>query len=93
MICCSIQPKDQIFVKGYGFLFFAKNMRKTIGKITSKNLSGKSSQKLLDHAKQSAADALKTTSKSLFKKTAEATAEFIGNKITNKNTKISRNLP
>ena len=37
----SIEPGDYIFVKGYGFLSFIKN----IGK------SGKYSQKLLDHAK------------------------------------------
>ena len=65
---CSIQPKDQIFVKGYGFLSFAKNIRKTIGKIISKDLSGKYSHKLLDLAIQSAADALKINSKNLFKK-------------------------
>ena len=53
----SVQPRDRIFVKGYGFLSFAKNMGKNIGKNISKNLSGKHSQKLLDHAKQSAADA------------------------------------
>ena len=34
-----------------------------IGKNTSKNVSGKYSQKLLDHAKKSATDALKTSSK------------------------------
>ena len=55
----SVQPRDQIFVKGYGFLSFAKNMGKNIGKNISKNLSGKYSQKLLDHAKRSATDALK----------------------------------
>ena len=37
-------------------------------KNTSKNLSSKYSQKLLDHAKQSATDALKTDSKKRFKK-------------------------
>ena len=37
----SVQPKDRIFRKGYGFLFFAKNMGKSIGKNISKNLSGK----------------------------------------------------
>ena len=37
----SVQPRDQIFVKGYGFLSFAKNMGKNIGKNISKNLSGK----------------------------------------------------
>ena len=55
----SVQPRDRIFVKGYGFLSFAKN----IGKSISKNLGAKYSQKLLDHAKQSAIDALKTSSK------------------------------
>ena len=29
---------DQLFVKGYGFLPFAKNMNKNIGKNISKNL-------------------------------------------------------
>ena len=35
-------------------------MRKNIGKNIGKNLSSKCSQKLLDHAKKSAADALIT---------------------------------
>ena len=40
-----------VFVKGYGFLSFAKNMVKILSKNISKNLSGKYSKKLLDHAK------------------------------------------
>ena len=28
----SIEPRDEIFVKGYGFLRFAKNMDKNISK-------------------------------------------------------------
>ena len=36
-------------------------MGKNIGKNVSKNLSGNNSQKILDNAKQSATDALKTT--------------------------------
>ena len=40
-----------MFVKGYGFSSFAKNMGKNIGKNVSKNLSREYSQKLLDHAK------------------------------------------
>ena len=59
----SVQPTDQIFVKGFGFLPFLKNMSKNIEKNISKLLSGKYSQNLLDHAKQSTTDALKTTSK------------------------------
>ena len=54
----SVQLRDQIFIKGYRLLSFARNMRKIIGKNISKNLSRKYSQKLFDHAKQSAMDAL-----------------------------------
>ena len=51
----SIQPRDKIYVKGYGFLTFAKNM--------GKNLSNKYGQKLFDSAKKSTADVIKTASK------------------------------
>ena len=37
----SFQQRSQIFIKGYGFLYFAKNMRKNIGKIISRNLNSK----------------------------------------------------
>ena len=47
----SVQPKDQIFVKSYGFLSLAKNMIKNISKNIGKNLSSKYNQKLLHHAK------------------------------------------
>ena len=29
-MCYSIEPKDQRYVKGYGFLYFAKNIGKTL---------------------------------------------------------------
>ena len=48
----SVQRRDRIFVKGYGFLCFAKNMGRNIGKNISKNLSSKYSQKCIGHAKQ-----------------------------------------
>ena len=71
----SIEPRDicKIYVKGYGFLSFAKNM--------GKSLSNKYSQKLLDSAKKSTADAIKTTSKRAIQKTAEAKSDLICNKI------------
>ena len=56
----SIEPRDTIYVKGYGFSSFAKNM--------GKNLSNKFGQKLLDSAKKSTIDAIKTASKKQFKK-------------------------
>ena len=36
MMCNSVQPKDIMFVKGYGFLSFAKNKSKVIGNNMSK---------------------------------------------------------
>ena len=44
------------------FLSFTKNVGKNVGKNISKSLSGEYSQKVLDHAKQPATDALKITS-------------------------------
>ena len=64
----SVQPGEKIFVKGYGFLSFAKNMGKNINKHISKNMSVKYSQILLDHPKKSAPDALKTTLKRIIQK-------------------------
>ena len=55
-----------------------------------------SCQKVLDHAKQYATDALKTASKRPIQKTAEATGDLISNKIANKITqklKFSRTSP
>ena len=93
-----VQPRDRILVKDYRFSSFAKNMGKNIGKDISKNLSDKygpgmlaACQKLHHHAKQSATDALKTSSKRVIQNTAEANGDLIGNKIVNKITGVSKN--
>ena len=61
----SIEPRNRIYVKRYGFLSFAKNI--------GKDLSNKYSQKLLDSAKKSAKNAIKTASNRAIQKTAEKT--------------------
>ena len=76
----SIEPRDRIYVKGYGFLSFAKNM--------GKSLSNKYGQKLLDSAKESTTDAIKA-----IQKTAETTGDLIGNKIADKITSVSKKSP
>ena len=76
----SIKPRDRIYVKGYQFLSFAKNM------------SNKYGQKLFDTAKKSTTDAIKTVSKRAIQKTAEATGDLIGNKIADKIMSISKKL-
>ena len=78
----SIEPRDRTYVKGYGFLSFAKNM--------GKSLSNKYGQKLLGSAKKSTADAIKTASKRAIQEVAEATGDLIGNKIADKITRVSR---
>ena len=78
----SIEPRDRIYVKRYGFLSFANNM--------GKSLSNKYGQKLLDGAKKSTTDAIKTSSKKAIQKTAEATGDLIGNKIADKITSVSK---
>ena len=85
----SVQPGDRIFVKGYGFLSFAKNM----GKDTRKNLTSKYSSKILSHAKQCATDSLKTVSKRATQKTGETIGDLIGNKIADKITRVSKTSP
>ena len=51
----SIESNDSIYVKGYGFLSFAKNM--------GTQLSSKYGQKRFDRAKKSTTDVIKTPSK------------------------------
>ena len=78
----SIEPRNRIYVKGYGFLSFAKNM--------GQSLSNKYGQKLLGSAKKSATDAIKTASKRAIQKTAEATGDLIRNKIADKIISVSK---
>ena len=52
----SIEARDRAYLKGYGFMFFAKSMSNKYGK------------KLVDTAKKSATDAIKT---------AEATGDLV----------------
>ena len=45
----SIEPRNRIYVKGYGFLSFAKNLGTHATRV-AKNLSNKYGQKLFDSA-------------------------------------------
>ena len=77
----SVESRDRIYVKGYRFLSFFKNI--------GKYLSNKYGQKLINSAKKSATDAIKTASKIPVQKTAEATGDLIGNKIADKMKGVS----
>ena len=69
----SIEPRVRIYVKRYGVLSFVKNM--------GESLSNKYGQKHIDSSKKCTTDAIKTASKKVIQKTAEATGDLIGNKI------------
>ena len=58
----STEPRERTYVKGYGFLSFARNMGTHATKV-AKNLNNKYGQKLADSAKKSAADAFKIATK------------------------------
>ena len=74
----SIEPRNRIYVKGYGFMSFARSMSNKYGK------------KIVNTAKKSATHAMKTASKRAIQKTAEATSDLVGNKIADKITSISK---
>ena len=74
----SIERKDRVYVKRYGFMSFARSV------------SNKYAKKLVDTAKKSATDAVKTASKRAIQKTAEATGDLVGNKIADKITSVSK---
>ena len=74
----SIEPRDRVYVKGYGFMSFTRSISNKYGK------------KLVDTAKKSATDAIKTASKRAMQKTAEATGDMVGNKIADKITGVSK---
>ena len=74
----STEPRFRKYVKGYGFLSFAKNFGNKYGK------------KLMDTANKSGIDAAKTESKRVAQKTAEVTGDLIGNKIADKTTLIDK---
>ena len=64
----SVQSRDQIFIKGYGFLHFAKTMGANVGKNISMIISSKYNQKPFDHAKQSATNPLESASEKSIQK-------------------------
>ena len=71
----STEPKFRKYVKGYGFLSFAKKFGNKYGK------------KLMDAAPKTGIDAAKTTSKRIVQN-AEATGDLFGNKIADKITSM-----
>ena len=70
----SIEPTERRYVKGYGFMSFARNF------------SDKYSKSLMDKGIDLSKTFAKTAGKKILKETANATGDLIGNKIADKIT-------
>ena len=75
----SLEPKYRKYVKGYGFLSFAKKFEEKYGK------------KLMDTATKTRIDAAKTVTKRVVQKTAEATGDKTVGKTICKETETKTN--
>ena len=74
----STEPRFRKFVKGYGFLSFARKS------------DHKYDKKVMDTPPKTGIDAAKTASKRVVEKTEEATGDLIGNKIADKITSTGK---
>ena len=74
----STQPKFRKYVKGYGFLSFARKFGDKYGK------------KIMDTATKTGIDAAKLASKKVFQEAVEATRDLFGNKIAHKITSFGK---
>ena len=75
----SIEPRERTYVKGYGFLSFARNF------------SDKYSKSLMDKGIDLSKTFAKTVGKKILKETAKATGDLIGSKIADKITSKPHN--
>ena len=74
----SIEPRERRFVKGHGFMSFARTF------------SDKYSKSLMDKGIDVSKKFAKTAGKKILKKTAKATGDLMGNKIVDKITSASK---
>ena len=74
----SIEPREQRYIQGYGFLFFTRNIGSHVGKAAASNVG--------DQLAKQGQEALKTAGKRALTNTAEATGDLVGQKIAAKIT-------
>ena len=77
-MCYSIEPRERRYVKGYGFMSFARNF------------SDKYCKSLMDKGIDVSKKFTKTADKKILRETAKATGDLIGNKIADKITSASK---
>ena len=94
----SLEPRYRRYVQGQGFMSFARNIGNKYGKKifdksldVGKSMKKKYSKKILDNILSAGKDFAKIAGKKVLTNSAEATADMIGNKITDRITKSTRN--
>ena len=83
----SLEPEYNKYVKGYGFLSFARNFGDQYGKSIN---NSKNVKKLMDDATKISKDFAKIADKKIIHKSAEATGDLVGNKIAGKITSMGK---
>ena len=97
----SLEPKYRRYVKGYGFLSFARKIGDKYGKKlmntatktginAAKKFGDKYGKNLMDTAKKQGTNFAKTAGKRIVQKSAEATGDLVGNKIADKITSLGK---
>ena len=93
----SLEPSYKKYVKGYGFMSFARNFGNKYGKKlmnsatkTGKKIGNKYGKKLMDNATKTGKEFAKIAGKKVVHKTAEATGDLVGNKTADKITSIGK---
>ena len=93
----SLEPEYRKYVKGYGFLSFARNFGDKYGKKlmntaikTGTNFNSKYGKKLTDTAIKTGKDFATIAGKKIVHRSAEATGDLVGNKISDKITSMGR---
>ena len=93
----SLEPEYRKYVKGYGFLSFARNFGDKYGKKlmntaikTGTNFNSKYGKKLTDTAIKTGKDFATISGKKIIYKSAEATGDLVGNKTADKIISMGR---
>ena len=90
----SLEPTYRRYVKGYGFLSFAKKFGDKYGKklmnTATKVGTSKYGKKIINTARKQGSDFAETAGKRIVQKSAEATEDLIGNKIADKITSLGK---
>ena len=90
----SLEPTYRRYVKGYGFLSFARKYgdkySKKLMNAATKVGTSKYGKKIIDRTKKQGNEFAKIAGKKIVQRSAEATGDLIGNKIADKITSLGK---